>query len=51
MGEVAHQQHPDPGRAAELVPAGGDEIGLRKRELAGALRAVGEQERPRLADA
>ena len=48
--KVAHQQHADAGRTAELVRAGGDEVGIGQRQLARALRAIGQQQRARRAN-
>ena len=48
--KVLDQQGADAGRSAQLVGRQGDEIGVGQRLFAGALGAVGEQQRPRLAD-
>ena len=48
--QVADQQRADPRRTAELVGANGDEIGVGKRHLRRALRAIGEQQAPGVAD-
>ena len=44
--DIADQQGTDPRRPAELVRRHRDEIGVGQVDLAGALRAIGEQQRP-----
>ncbi len=48
--DIAHQQRAHAWRPAELVCRDGDEIGVRHRDLAGGLRAIGQQQRSCRAD-
>ena len=50
MAKIADQQRADARRPAELVRASGDEIGVGQRQLARALRAIGQQQRAGGAD-
>ena len=49
-GQIADQQRANPRRPAQLVRANGDEIGVGQRHLRRALRAIGQQQRPGVAD-